>query len=151
MTNFFLIFSLLSFILAARKVIFSHKFIMKGRVYTCLEEQIILPAEAKITINGKDAGNIPNILKGHSDSRYSDNSYMQARIFSLNENGTLAKSFVFSPVDNTGSIHIGNDWNLRITCLVISKQAHLPAILQCFRVLTEEMTAQYRQNSRFRH
>ena len=116
-------------------------------------------ADASIKFNGTAINKIPNILKvmtgksslqvgkkslmflervpvfnkGHTDSRYSDNSYMQARIFSIKEDGSLAKSFVFSPVDNTGSMYIGNDWDVKMTRPVISNQASSSGYIAMFQ------------------
>ena len=116
-------------------------------------------ADASIKFNGTAINKIPNIVKamtgksgiqigkkslmflervpvfnkGHTDSRYSDNSYMQARIFSLKEDGSLAKSFVFSPVDNTGSMYIGNDWDVKMTRPVISNQASSSGYIAMFQ------------------
>ncbi|MBQ3449011.1 MAG: hypothetical protein IJG34_03850, partial [Synergistaceae bacterium] len=116
-------------------------------------------ADASIKFNGTAINKIPNIVKamtgkssiqigkkslmflervpvfnkGHTDSRYSDNSYMQARIFSIKEDGSLAKSFVFSPVDNTGSMYIGNDWDVKMTRPVISNQASSSGYIAMFQ------------------
>ncbi|MBQ7666349.1 MAG: hypothetical protein IJS42_06500, partial [Synergistaceae bacterium] len=116
-------------------------------------------ADASIKFNGTAINKIPNILKvmtgksslqvgkkslmflervpvfnkGHTDSRYSDNSYMQARIFSIKEDGSLAKSFVFDPVDDTGSMYIGNDWDMKTTSPVISNQASASGYIAMFQ------------------
>ena len=66
---------------------------------------------------------VPVFNKGHTDSRYSDTSYMQARIFRLNEDGSLAKSLVFNPVDDTGSMFIQTDCDMKTTRPAISNQA----------------------------
>lgn len=66
---------------------------------------------------------VPVFNKGHTDSRYSDTSYMQARIFRLNEDGSLAKSLVFNPIDDTGSMFIQTDEDIKTTRPAISNQA----------------------------
>lgn len=116
-------------------------------------------AEASIQFNGTPINEIPNIVKamtgqstlqigkeslmflervpvfnkGHTDANYSDNSYVQARIFSLNEDGSLAKTFTFNPIDNTGLMFIGSDWDIKATRPVISNQASSSGYLAMFQ------------------
>ena len=108
-----------------------------------------LPAEAKIKFGSTTIDKVPNIIKvttgksniqigkkslmflerapyfnkGSSNTRYSDGSYMQARIFQFNVDGSILKEFKFAPVDNTGSMFIQNDWDLKKVQPAISNQA----------------------------
>lgn len=76
---------------------------------------------------------VPVFNKGHTNANYSDNSYMQARIFSIKEDGSLAKTFTFNPIDNTGVMFIGSDWDIKATRPVISNQASSSGYLAMFQ------------------
>ena len=66
---------------------------------------------------------VPVFNLGNRNNNYSDTSYMQARIFRFNEDGSVANTLVFNPEDNTGPMNLQPSYNLSPARPIISNQA----------------------------
>ena len=66
---------------------------------------------------------VPVFNSGNTNNNYSDTSYMQARIFRFNEDGSVANTLVFNPEDDTGPMNLQPSYNLSPARPIISNQA----------------------------
>lgn len=108
------------------------------------------PALATLSFNGTPADQVPNIVKlmtgkssvkvgkksllfvervpvnrkgSGNDTRYSDTSYIQARVLTLDGNAKVLGNYAFDPIDDTGAVFRYNEWDYKKVQPVVTLHA----------------------------